>query len=273
MTTYFAFSDENGSYKRLRSGKFILAHPFYIKTTIYFHSKDWKLLEKGYQELKVHYGLPRHEEIKWSFARTLQKHNEGRTRIKKDDACYFLRDYEPEKLRDFIIESLRLLLDLNYVRLIYTITDNRSCPRIADSKLLKMHLQETMQRIEMDMRYDSENLCVIFVDPVSKEKDKSLRNAYSDLYLRGDFIERYSHIKDSLNVEHSHHSVGIQMADFLAGAMYSKLKDYPLGEKIYSEVIRRIIRRGPNKVITGYGIRVVPRNTGIQIKEALNSLD
>lgn len=124
-----------------------------------------------------------------------------------------------------------------------------------------MHLQEAMQRIEMDMQAKNNSLCVLFVDPVSSSKDKALRESYSILYRNGDLINKYSHIKDSLNIEHSHHSVGIQLSDFVAGSFGSLLNTRPLGQKIFHELISQIVRRNfNNNEIAGYGVREVPSN-------------
>lgn len=266
MSIYFAFSDENGSYRKWRSAKFASAHPLYIRSNLLINGLEWKKLEQGYRSLKQKYDLPINKEIKWSYVWSLISHRNNGREIKDKCSYYFIKDYDPDLLGKFICESISLLNDLEYCRLIYTVTSNRLCPQIDEGKLLKMHMQEAMQRIEMDMAKDGNNLCVLFIDPVSREKDASMREAYSELYQNGDFIDRYSHIKDSLNFEYSHHSVGIQMADFLAGALFSKLKKYPMGIEIYANTITNILRKGPRGRIDGYGIRTVPRSNDLNEK-------
>jgi len=266
MTIYFAFSDENGSYKKRRSSRFIRAHPWYIRSTLCIDALEWKTLEKEYENLKKSYDLPSGEEIKWSYAYSLYSHKRTGRAIKPKDKYYFLKNYNPEKLISFLDKATSILNNLNYCRAIFTITDNKECQSIDDSRLLKMHLQEAMQRLEMDMQTDNNNLCVLFVDPVSEEKDKSLREAYASLYQNGDIINRYSHIKDSLNIEHSHHSVGIQMADFLAGAFSSLLSERELGKNIYKNTINNIIRKKGDGSVQGYGFREVPGNKPLRNK-------
>lgn len=243
MTIYFAFSDENGSYKKRRSSRFLRAHPWHIRSTLCIDALEWKKLEKDYEALRENYELPFGEEIKWSYAYSLYSHKNTNRPIKPKDKYYFLKDYKPEKLVSFLDDATSLLNSLNYCKAIFTVTDNKECQSIDESRLLKMHLQETMQRLEMDMQSDNNNLCVLFVDPVSDKNDKSLREGYASLYQNGDIINRYSHIKDSLNIEHSHHSVAIQMADFLAGAFCSMLSERELGKNIYKKTINNIIRK------------------------------
>jgi hypothetical protein len=271
MAIYFAFCDENGAYKRLRGSGFLRAHPVYLRATVHFPADQWKNLEGRFRELKNNYGLPLTEEIKWSYAWSLKSHARTGKSIKPRDKYYFLRDYDPERLQEFLLEAVSLLRTVDGAKAIITITDNAVCQKIGIERLLRMHLQESMQRIEMDMQADPSNLCVLFVDPVSADKDKALREAYAQLYHVGDLITRYSHIKDSLNLEHSHHSVGIQMADYMAGAVGSALNGRPLGQQIYAEQIRHILRRHLNGSVGGYGIREVPGNKELR-KELLAKL-
>lgn len=264
MTIYFAFSDENGAYKRIRTSSFRRAHPYYVRCSFVLNAEDWKRLDSLYLDLKERYRLPRHEEIKWSYARAIQVLQERSKTPKPSDSFYFLRNYPADQLKEFIAECAGLVNYLSFCKLIFTVTCNSRCQAIEEQRLLKMHLQESMQRIEMDMQSDASNLCVYFVDPVSNDKDKALREAYSELYRNGDLIERYAHIKDSLNIEHSHHSVGIQMADIFAGAFTSNLRGYELGQKIYQESISQVIRRDRFGSVGGYGVREVPGNKDIR---------
>ena len=241
-----------------RRGKFLRAHSWYVRSTVFFQALEWKELERRFQELKNIYDLPEKNEIKWSFAWSLKSHRKTGKLFKEKDKYYFLKDYNPDKLERFLVEAVALLKNLSNCRVIYTVTNNNICPRIHESRLLKMHLQESMQRLEMDMENNDDNLCILFIDPVSPEKDKTLREAYSDLYRNGDLFKRYGHIKDSLNIEHSHHSVGVQMADYLAGAFGSLLNGRDLGKEVYRGTIHDIVRKKNDGKVSGYGVREVP---------------
>lgn len=264
MSIYFAFGDEHGAYERLRGKRFLKAHPFYLRVTVYFPAEQWKNLQTSFRQLKESYGLPVTKEIKWSFAWSLKSHQQTGKIIRPSDKYFFLRDYDPDRLQEFLASSVALLRNVAGTKAIVTVTDNATCPRVGFDRLLRMHLQESMQRIEMDMQIDPSHLCVLFIDPVSDEKDKALREAYAQLYQAGDLIKRYRHIKDSLNLEHSHHSVGIQMADYLAGAIGSALGGRPLGQQIYGNHVRHILRRHWSGRIGGYGIREVPGDKDVR---------
>ena len=134
-----------------------------------------------------------------------------------------------------------------------------------------MHMQEIMQRLEMELQTKDENLCTLFIDPVSEETNKFLRDIYFELYQKGDFIKRYSHIKDSLNMEYSHQSVGIQLADYIAGSFGGFLRGFDISKTIFLNKIKKFLRTDSHGEVFGCGIREVPRNTLLrkQLKESL----
>ncbi len=103
-------------------------------------------------------------------------------------------------------------------------------------------------------------------------RNKLFRNIYFDLYQQGDFIQNYSHIVDSLNLQYSHHSLGIQFADYIAGSFGGFLKGYENSKKIFKNRIRPYLRAGDNNEILGFGIREVPKNKEVRayIKKKLN---
>jgi hypothetical protein len=97
-------------------------------------------------------------------------------------------------------------------------------------------------------------------------KNKYFRDIYSELFLNGDFIKEYNHIKDSINIEFSHHSVGIQIADYISGVFGAFLKGidnkgYTRGANMFKEKVYPHLRKSPSGLIMGYGIREVPSST------------
>ncbi len=126
-----------------------------------------------------------------------------------------------------------------------------------------------MQRIEMEIQGEN-NIAVFFFDPTSEKIDHGLRNAYNQLWAMGDFIKNYTHVTDSLCFEYSHHSCGIQLADYCAGVFNGVLKGYPTAKKIFSESIRPLVRKKGN-VIMGHGIIEILKNDDVrnQIRQLL----
>lgn len=263
MNTYFGFSDECGTYKKEKCKKHLKAHPFYIRSTLLINAKDWKQLNNNFRDLKRDSGLPNEIEIKWAYLWQLRNFQKNGQRVPSKKEFKFLESFDYHELIDFVEKSLSLIHDINFKKIIITHTDNKNCPRIAEKELLKMHLQEHMQRVEMQIQSRiQENLAVLFFDPVSEQTDKNLRDIYFDLFNSGDFIVSYKHIKDSLNIEHSHQSVGIQLADYISGTYSAILKgqgnsNYDRGKKMFYDHVYPYLRKY-NGTIWGAGIREVP---------------
>lgn len=260
--TYFCFSDECGAYSHPMSKKFLNRHPFYIRTTLLMNSMDWKDLNKKFKELKSKYSIPLSKEVKWAYLWTLlecEKHGKD-----LPDEIKFLKHLGYSGTLGFITESLALIQTMKEKTIVITFTNNNTDNSNTEKNILKWHLQEHMQRIEMTLQVDEQNLGVLFFDPLNKEKDEMLREIYHELYYQDEFIENFHFIKDSLNIEKSHHSVGIQIADYISGCFSSILKsevtnDYTTGVKLFFDYVYPFIRTHHGKLL-GYGIREVPRS-------------
>jgi hypothetical protein len=173
-----------------------------------------------------------------------------------------LKNFKEKELISFINEALELFENCNYCKAIFTVTFNSPTltPRIAPEKIYSMHLQELMQRIEMDIQNEENNLAILFFDPVSGEIDRQLRKGYTQIYSSGDFIKTYRHIKDSISFELSHHSFGVQLADYCVGIFQGMLRGYNTSSELFKERIWNILRKSPKGDAFGFGIREIPSN-------------
>lgn len=268
MTTYFGFSDECGDYRPNMSAKQLGTHPFYIRSTLLINSNEWKTLSQKFRDLKVKYGLPLSKELKWSYLWNLRHHINNKKVIPSNHEIKFLEKYDYKTLIDFVEEALLLINYLQEKKIIITYTKNDIVPAINEKSMLSMHIQEHMQRIEMELQGNNENLAVLFFDPVNNEKNEYFRQLYYELFENGDYV-KYQHIKDSLNIENSHHSVGIQLADYISGTFSSIVKsggkvDYSRGVKMFYDSVFQNLRSNWSGKIQGYGIREVPSNGNLR---------
>ncbi|MGA1847586.1 DUF3800 domain-containing protein [Deferribacter abyssi] len=264
MSTYFCFSDEAGYYKQDMSNRQLRSHPFYVRVTLMMNSNEWKTLNDEFRKLKEEYNLPLAKELKWSYLWLLRKFKNKE--IPDDHEIKFLDNFNYHTLVEFVEKSLMLINRLKYKKIIVTYTRNSKNYKIKEKEMLKFHLQEHLQRIQMELQFNRENLAVLFIDPINNEKNEFLRKIYFDLYNNGDFIKNYNCIKDSLNIENSHHSVGIQITDYIAGVFLSFLKsskrekNYFQGMQMFFNYIYPNLRRVLNGNVIGYGIREVPKD-------------
>ena len=245
MSTYFGFSDESGDYLKDITAKQLKTHLYYIRATLIMNSAEWKKLNSLFKQLKKDFELPANKEFKWCYLWRLKTKQVGELEIKEKEPYKFLESYSYEKLESFVESCLNLINELDYKKIILTYTDNSLINKHEVKHILKFHIQEIMQRIEMDLQNDYNNLAVLFIDPVSEAKNSFFREIYNELFIEGDFIKDYKHIKDSINIEFSHHSVGIQLADFISGTYSSVLKsknkgNFKFGKRLFHKYVCQI---------------------------------
>ena len=269
MSTFFVFSDESGDYKAERSEEYIKRNPFYVRSALIIDSSEWKDLNEKYKDLKKLFNLPEGREIKWAYLWEVWLHENKDIKLPKE--CVFLEDYKYKYIENFVEKSLFLLHDLNYKKIIITVTNNNSKILVPKNNLLRLHIQDIMERVELELNTSKDHLAVIFIDNVNEEVDKYLRQIYFEFYTNEDFIKKYSHIKDSLNIEYSHHSIGIQLADFIAGCSLGFFrctilnnKNFDNSKRIFLSYVKPYLRRQPNGEIIGYGIKEVPRDDRVR---------
>ena len=122
MSIYFAFSDENGEYKKDMNENFIKLSPYYVRATFLMLASDWKKLNMGFRRIKQRFKLPLEKEIKWSYLWPLRNYQRDGRNIPENKPFYFLKDRDYNEVIDFVDSSLTLLSDLNYVKIIITVT-------------------------------------------------------------------------------------------------------------------------------------------------------
>lgn len=270
MSLYFVFSDEYGSYFKDKTKNSLSAHPFYIRSALIILAEEWKILHNSFIELKKRYNLPIDKEIKWSYLWSLRKYKIDNKLISNKSEFKFLENHDYHLIIDFIDESLSIINKLKYKNILFSITVNSKVGKIDHCNILRMHMQCHMQRIQMELQKEIDNLAVIFIDQINNNSDNQIKDDYNKLFFTGDFIKNYTNIKDSVNIEFSHQSTGIQLADYIAGAFGSYLKSfidadkYTKGHDMFLKHIYPNIRSDKNGDIFGFGLYEVPTNNSLR---------
>jgi len=265
MAIYFCFSDECGYHKPHMTPNELRRQPYYVRSVLMVMADDWKKLSSDFKKLKTQYGIPTEMEFKWSYLWSIK----SQKIVKDDDNLLFFKKIGHNKLCNFVKDSIDLLKNLDYAKILITFTDN-TIDNHLENDILKFHFQDILRRIEMEMQIDNDNLAVLFVDPVSSDKNDLFRNLYHELIIGEDFIKEYSHVKDSLNIEYSHHSVGIQLADFISGVFNSVLRcnnidRYKPSLEIFFDSIVPLLRK-KGKLVYRYGLVEIPKNDAFRAK-------
>lgn len=256
----FVFTDEAGAYNKLPSEPFRRSHPFYIRSNTYLSADDYRVFQGEVQALNKRYGIPVGEEVKWS---DLWEIHRGKYRAE------FLKGLSEEKLKGYYRRVFQCATAKDSVRFLFTVTCVFIQPCYhSESELLKFHLQEAMQRVNMDAQPDG--FATIIMDELNPDKIKKLKAACHEIAVTGDLV-KYKNIYSGVLTESSSQSPGIQLADFAAGIMNGYLRGallsrgkYEFATDLFNKFIRPNLRSHPDGRIMGYGVREVPSDAGIR---------
>jgi len=218
-------------------------------------TSEWKILNSESLKAKKEAKLPIDKEIKWSDLWLIRKGLKSKNRT-------FLNNYKYDDLLNYFEAILNIFNSLSYRLIVFTVADNRSVGKVGEHQMLKLHIQNILQRIQKELEVDKNNLGIVFIDSMGPQKDKVLKNMCHSLLNSGDFFISYNNLKNGINVEYSHHCLGIQLADLSAGIFFSFLKSfkrqgYDTSVDFFYKYIEQNIRKY-NGEIFGYGIVDVP---------------
>ena len=257
---YYIFTDEAGAYNKRPSESFRRSHPFYIRANVRLSASDYRVFQREIQELNTKYGVPVGEEIKWSDLWEISK---GKYRAD------FLKSFTPDKLKGYYRRFFNRVVDKPSLLFIFTVTCVYTQPCYqAENEVLKFHMQEAFQRIQMDTRPD--RFATMIMDELNQDKVKQLKDACHRMMVEGDFV-KYENVYHGVLTECSSQSTGIQLADYAVGIMNCYLRkhlmsrgDYTFATDLYTEFVLPHLRKHANGTIVGYGVREVPSDSSIR---------
>lgn len=260
MNSVFVFSDEAGAYKTRPSESFRNSHPFYLRSNICLSVNDYRLFQNEVYQLNARFRVPVGEEIKWSDL--WEVHN---GRIRAD----FLNSMSEDALKGYYRNVFTFATDKASLQYLFTITCVFTNPCfLSENAILKFHIQEALQRINMDARPDG--FATLIMDELNQDVVRQIKAVSHDLVVTGDLIN-YQNIYSGVLVESSSQSAGIQLADYSAGVLNGYLRGallnrgrYEYATDLYNQFIRPRLRCSYDGRIMGYGIREVPRDTQIR---------
>lgn len=156
---YYIFTDEAGAYNKRPSESFRRSHPFYIRANVRLSASDYRVFQKEIQELNTKYGVPVGEEIKWSDLWEISK---GKYRVD------FLKSFTPDKIKGYYRRFFNRVVDKPSLLFIFTVTCVYTQPCYqAENEVLKFHMQEAFQRIQMDTRPDG--FATVIMDELNQD--------------------------------------------------------------------------------------------------------
>src|SRR5262249_23528873 len=98
---------------------------------------------------------------------------------------------------------------------------------------------------------------IVVADHRGAGDDKRLRQHHQKLlYSTSQYTSKYTHLVESLFSQKSELSIGVQLADMVAGAVWRK---FERGDERWFAMIEPTLRRDARGNVTGYGLIKVPR--------------
>lgn len=93
---------------------------------------------------------------------------------------------------------------------------------------------------------------IVVADHRGSNDDKLLRQVHQKLlHSKGEFISSYGNLIEGLFLEPSHLSVGIQLADLVAGAVWRR---FERDDPVWFDAVEATFRRSKNGAVEGYGL-------------------
>lgn len=177
--------------------------------------------------------------------------------------------FTPDKLKGYYRRFFNRVVDKPSLLFIFTVTCVYTQPCYqAENEVLKFHMQEAFQRIQMDTRPDG--FATMIMDELNQDKVKQLKDACHRMMVEGDFV-KYENVYHGVLTECSSQSTGIQLADYAVGIMNCYLRkhlmsrgDYTFATDLYTEFVLPHLRKHANGTIVGYGVREVPSDSSIR---------
>lgn len=268
MEAYYAFSDEAGQYEITCGKRFLKSHPYYVRATLLVKIEEYRDYQYTIKNLNDSIGLPASSEIKWSDLWS-KKHNQPRTSFIKHTGEKVLLDYYEQVLSEASkMESMKIII---------SVTENNKDNGIRKEKMMAFHLQEALQRVENELK--GSGFATFIIDELPEDYSNSVRDICHSLINEGDII-KYKSLYSGVLFERSNMSVGIQLADYIAGISNSIFKsmnspnNYTYAKRLFSVYILPRLRKSDSGELMGYGIREVKKNDALrnQIKRHIEKI-
>lgn len=213
------------------------------------HESQWHGIAKEIQQLRNKKEFQINGEIKWRYF--------GPDNSDKDNSVAHLDQPARDKFRQSCFEiitrrkSVKIIAcavdalaayKLNYVR---TPDDIYHYAYKAVSERFQYHLQDLSRSV------GDKQLGIVVADHRGKKQDEWLRKQHHQLIDESaHFVSSYEHYIETVFLTPSHHSVGIQLADMVAGAIGRALNSK---DSHFAKMIKPAFRQSPAGKIDGWG--------------------
>lgn len=240
---YFCFVDESGT----APSKPNLNKPYFTLGAVIINCADWPILHKNVHGFRVQNKI--HGELKW---RCFSPHNsdKGNPLLGKDAGE-----------RKALSRQFNQLLCKAPITIIASITDVDAAFQYnsvnGQQDLYHFAYKPITERFQYFLQ-EKKDLGIVVADHRSHDNDRLFRAHHQTLVgSNGKTISKYDRLIEGLFLQDSCMSIGIQVADYVAGAIH---RAYAVGDGEYAAQLKKKIRNRDGKFV-GYGLIHHPNGT------------
>lgn len=248
---HILFLDESGTPPNNPSGN----QRYFVIAGLTVPAGEWKSLQTKLAGIKTRHGI--RGEIRWRFfapgnrdeSNPLRELNEQRRNQVREEVYALITSYRSVKV----------------VAAVTAIAPAYALPWVeSDSDIYHMTYKPVTERFQyylqdLSRSVGAEQYGIVVADHRERQQDGRLRSHHNWLLeTNSALVSRYDNLIETVFFTPSHMSVGIQLADMVAGAIW---RHFERGDDRWFRIIRGAIRSGPGGQIDGYGIARVPKRT------------
>ncbi|EBU7538847.1 DUF3800 domain-containing protein [Salmonella enterica] len=230
--------------------------PFFVLGGVCIPEVEWKSVAISLDKLKASFGVT--EEIKWRHFSRAGSKNKG------NGLCH-LSDDERERFRDGIYNIIETHQGVKVICVACHTENAYKTSYMGTPDALYMHcykkLTERFQYYLQDLSKLSgcAEYGIVVCDHRGSRDDEKLRE-HHDKLMKAQLSKTsdYQNIIGGLFISPSHLSVGIQLADMVAGAVLRSCKN---GDRRFSDKFKGSYRRSSEGKIEGFGAVKLPHKT------------
>lgn len=217
---------------------------YFVIGGIIIDENDWHDINRNFNAIKQKYGISADSEIKWRYFSPTNKDNLNSLKHLEQEQKYALRD-----------ELYEMIVAYEDIKIIYEISDIKK-DYLAGVKnkdeLYWISYINTVYRfkdylIEANKTLNNVSYGIVVIDNRLPMDDKKLRKQHNHIVRILNFLEKWSNsnpLIEEVFISPSHHSMGIQLADIVTGAIYRK---YEKNDNKSFSKIKKLIWNAPQK--------------------------
>jgi hypothetical protein len=246
---YLCFLDESGSVPKPKTPD---KRPYFVMAALVMHEAQWHGVASEFRAILKQFGI--RGEIKWRY---FGQHNND-----PDNSVAGLDGGARDQLRKKLFEIITARKSIKIIACVTSAASAYALDYVNDADDLYLYTYKTLtERFQyylqdMSRAVGDKQLGIVVADHRGKAQDDLLRKRHAGLVAeRGVFTSAYQNYVEIVFLTPSHYSIGIQLADMVAGAIG---REYCARDDRYATLIRGSLRASARGTVDGFGLVKFP---------------